>query len=112
MGGSALPPSRFISSRTGAALAAGGTSVGIIMHAPSHRRFLSVWLRRLATDRIVRAASPAPAETPLVIVADIKSARRITALNDAAARLNLKAGLALTDARAMYPGLAAVDADA
>lgn len=71
-----------------------------------------MWLRRLATDRIVRAVSPAPAETPLVIVADIKSARRITALNDAAARLNLKAGLALTDARAMYPGLAAVDADA
>ncbi|MGE3148958.1 MAG: DNA polymerase Y family protein [Pseudorhodoplanes sp.] len=80
------------------------------MQALSSRRFLSIWLRRLSTDRIARR-SPASADEPLVCVADIKSARRITALNDAAARLKLSAGMALTDARAMYPGLAAIDAD-
>jgi len=83
------------------------------MNAFSTRRYLSVWLRRLATDRIARA-SPAPADKsdqPLVIVASIKSALRITALNDAAARLRLKTGMALADARAMYPSLAVEHAD-
>ena len=85
-------------------------SAGIIMHASSpRRRFLSVWFRRLATDRIARASS-APAETPLAVVAEIKSARRIVALNDEAARLGLNAGMSLADARAMYPTLAAADA--
>ena len=41
----------------------------------------------------------------------MKSALRITALNAAAARLGLIAGVALADARAMYPALAAADAD-
>ncbi len=41
----------------------------------------------------------------------MKSARRIASLNDEAAALGLCAGMALTDARAMYPGLAAIDAD-
>jgi protein ImuB len=78
------------------------------MTAPS-KRYLSVWLRRLATDRIARA-SPASDET-LVTVAPIKSALRLTALNDAAARLGLKAGMALADARAMHPRLSVRDAD-
>src|SRR5262249_17483002 len=78
--------------------------------ASSTRRYLSVWLRRLATDRIARV-SPASADGPLVVVAPIKSALRITALNDAAARLRLKAGMALADARAMYPALAVQHAD-
>jgi protein ImuB len=51
------------------------------------------------------------AERALVVVAPIKSALRITALNDAAARLRLKPGLALADARAMYPSLAVEHAD-
>ncbi len=45
------------------------------------------------------------------MVATIRAARQITALNDEAARLGLRTGMALTDARAMYPELAAVDAD-
>jgi protein ImuB len=73
------------------------------------RRILSVWLRRLPTDRIERRAHPR-ADNPLVVVATIKSARRIEAMNDAAARLGLRAGMTLADARAMYPSLAAVDA--
>jgi protein ImuB len=80
------------------------------MNASSSRRYLSVWLRRLATDRIARV-SPAPADAPLVAVASIKSALRITALNDAAARLRLKTGMALADARAMYPSLVVEHAD-
>jgi protein ImuB len=72
------------------------------------RRILSVWLRRLPTDRIERRAHPR-ADIPLVVVATINSARRIEAMNDAAARLGLRTGMALADARAMYPSLAAVD---
>ena len=68
-----------------------------------------MWLRRLATDRIARRSN-APDEA-LVVVAAIKSALRIVALNDAAARLQLKIGMALADARAMYPKLAVADAD-
>ncbi len=45
------------------------------------------------------------------MVATVRSARQIAALNDEAARLGLRAGMALTDARAMYPQLAAIDAD-
>jgi len=76
-----------------------------------------VWLRRLATDRIARCAapddapSPAAAERALVVVTPVKSALRLTAMNDAAARLGLSAGMALADARAMHPRLAVVDAD-
>src|SRR5262249_33766995 len=108
-------------------------------HEPSsHRRYLSVWLRRLATDRIAREsqagnsrlaqsmridvppsgalrAPPSPAwrgrDAPLVIAAEVKSALRLTAVNDAAARLGLKSGMALADARAMYPAIAVADAD-
>jgi protein ImuB len=63
----------------------------------------------LATDRIAR--SHAPDDAPFVLVAPIKSALRIAALNDAAERLGLKTGMALADARAMYPALVAADAD-
>ena len=76
--------STSLSARTGADRAAGGSSIGIIMNAPSTRRYLSVWLRRLSTDRIERRL-PAPADEPRVVVASVKSAQRIVALNDAAA---------------------------
>jgi protein ImuB len=69
-----------------------------------------VWLRRLSTDRFARAAALDDG-TARVIVAPIKSALRLTALNDAAARLGLKTGMALADARAMYPRLDVKDAD-
>jgi protein ImuB len=74
------------------------------------RRYLSVWLRRLSTDRIERRSGE-PADAPLAIVAPVKSALRLTGLNDAAARRGLKAGMALADARAMFPALAVADAD-
>jgi protein ImuB len=129
------------------------------MSASSYRRrYLSVWLRRLATDRLIRRRSPAvhvgcsrfaqEADEPLVIAEPVKgalrarnqaewepvsrpdcaqnhkvrvranakpvptfAARTLAAVNDAAARLGLKTGMALADARAMYPGLIVADAD-
>jgi protein ImuB len=69
-----------------------------------------VWLRRLSTDRIERCL-PASVDEPRIVVAAIEQAQRIVALNDAAARLRLKAGMPLADARAMYPSLPAVEAD-
>jgi protein ImuB len=68
-----------------------------------------VWLRRLSTDRIERRSSE-PVET-FVVVASIQGAQRITALTDGAARLGLKTGMGLADARARYPKLPVVEAD-
>jgi protein ImuB len=79
------------------------------MNTPS-RRYLSVWLRRLATDRIANRSN-APVDA-LVIAAPIKSALRLSAVNDAAAALGLHVGMPLADARAMYPKIAVADADA
>src|SRR5262245_53507448 len=96
------------------------------MSVPSSTRYLSVWLRRLSTDRITRTEaarsstcmrpgadtrSGVPGEQPLVVVAPVKSALRLSGLNDAAANLGLKIGMALADARAMYPRLVVADAD-
>jgi protein ImuB len=93
------------------------------MTASSSRRYLSVWLRRLPTDRLIRCGSLASAETnirgsrsaqqeaPLVVVEPVKGALRLAAVNDAAAQLGLKPGLALADARARYPRIAVADAD-
>jgi protein ImuB len=78
------------------------------MSTPS-RRYLAVWLRRLATDRIVNRSS-APADA-LIIAGPVRGALRLTAVNDAAAALRLKAGMPLADARAMYPAIAVADAD-
>src|SRR5580704_1989569 len=81
------------------------------MNAPSSsRRYLSVWLRRLATDRLAHSQR-APREEPFVVVAPVKSALRLVAVNAHAARLGLTIGMALADARAMYPRLGCADAD-
>jgi protein ImuB len=69
-----------------------------------------VWLRRLATDRIAHR-SPAPPDGPLVTVASVKGAQRLQAVDDEARRRGLTPGMALADARAMYPSIAVVDAD-
>ena len=63
------------------------------------------------TDRLIRGRSPAPADTALVIAEPVKGALRLAAINDAAARLGLNTGMALADARAMYPRIAIADAD-
>src|SRR5205085_1264676 len=78
------------------------------MSMPS-RRYLAVWLRRLATDRIANRSS-APADA-LIIAGPVRGALRLTAVNDDAAALRLKPGMPLADARAMYPAIAVADAD-
>jgi protein ImuB len=50
-------------------------------------------------------------DAPLAIVGQVKVAHRVMALNDAAAAIGLKTGMTLADARAIYPMLAAAEAD-
>ncbi len=76
----------------------------------SVKRYLAVWLRRLPTDRIERRLA-ARDETARIVVASIKFAQRIVALNDAAARLGLSSGMALADARAAHPHVTVAQAD-
>jgi protein ImuB len=77
------------------------------MNTPS-RRYLSVWLRRLPTDRIAKHDAP---DEALVIAAPVKSALRLSAVNDAAAALGLVVGMPLADARARYPKITVAEAD-
>jgi protein ImuB len=77
------------------------------MNSPS-RRYLSVWLRRLPTDRIAQRFAP---DEPLVVAAPVKNALRLSAVNDAAAALGLTVGMPLADARARHPRIAVADAD-
>jgi protein ImuB len=79
------------------------------MSVPS-RRYLSVWLPRLPTDRLARRSS-APDDAPRVVVAPVKSALRLCAMNAAASALGLKPGLSLADARAMHPAIAVAQDD-
>ncbi len=76
------------------------------------RRFLSLSLPLLPTDRIARqrwgarwrlaAASQA---APLVVVGERSNAMRLVALDETATRAGLFAGQSLTDARAILPSL-------
>jgi protein ImuB len=75
----------------------------------SARRFLSLWLRRLSTDRITRRDRLPPA--PLVIAGADGNALCLTSINDAAAKAGLTLGMNLADARAMYPKLTVVPTD-
>jgi protein ImuB len=81
------------------------------MSVSSSQRILSLWLRRLSTDRIARSREQS---APLVIYGKCGNAELIVAVDDAAERLGLHTGLALAQARAMHPALEAVveDADA
>jgi protein ImuB len=81
------------------------------MSVTSSRRYLSLWLRRLSTDRVERCL-PARDETPRIVAAQVEAALRLTAMNDAATVLGLKLGTALADVRAMHPRIAVIEADA
>jgi len=63
---------------------------------------LSLWLRRLSTDRIARSRNSI---APLVITGRRGNAEILVAVDDAAERLGLSPGLALAQARAMHPGI-------
>lgn len=59
----------------------------------------------------VHSSSNERRNPPLVVVAKIKSAMRLVALDEEAVRLGLEPGQPLADARAMIPSLDAVDED-
>jgi protein ImuB len=67
-------------------------------------RFLSVFLPRLPTDRILRRRAGA-AERPFALWRKVKGAERIVAVNAAAQRRKIFPGMAVADARALYPAL-------
>jgi protein ImuB len=79
------------------------------MGASCSQRLLSLWLRRLSTDRIERLRE---VSAPLVIYGKRGNAELIVALDEAAERLGLHTGLALAQARAMHPALQAIGEDA
>lgn len=92
-----------------------GSWNGIAMEISTRqtRRIITVVLPRLATDRLHRKqnASGKPFSQPLVVADKIANALRLTAVDVDAARLGLKPGMALTDARARIPNLSVVNAD-
>ncbi len=69
---------------------------------------LSLWLRRLPTDRIARLREPS---APRVIYGKRGNAELLTAVDDGAERLGLGAGMALAQARAMHPQIEAIEED-
>jgi len=76
----------------------------------ANRRFLSLWLPRLMTDRARRVHQVDP-RAPLTVVATVKSARRLVGVDANAARLGLGVGLTLADAQARQPSLVVCDAE-
>jgi protein ImuB len=70
---------------------------------------MAIWLNRLSTDRLNRSA--APSNRPLALYAKIGNAFALTAVDARAAKLGLHKGMALSDARAIFPALDAREAD-
>jgi protein ImuB len=83
----------------------------------SSQRILSLWLERLPTDRIARQSHEVsrsrvnPSSAPLVVFGKRGNLDLLLAVDAAAERLGLRAGLALAQARAMHPALTAVPED-
>jgi protein ImuB len=74
---------------------------------------LSLWLPRLATDRVKRLREVTSENAcPLVIYGKRGNADVLTAVDEAAERLGLHTGLAQAQARAMHPVLEAIAEDA
>jgi protein ImuB len=81
---------------------------------------LALWFPWLPSERILRgrmgrawrcAAPPSRARAPLVIGRSEGNAQRVFAVDEQAAALGLRPGLALADARAMHPAAEFVEAD-
>ena len=78
--------------------------------AVQDRRHLAVYFPWLPAERLIRTRA-APPDTPFAIVEKQKGAMRLVAVSQAAHLLGLSGGLALADARARVPDLAAFDYD-
>ena len=86
------------------------------MSVSSSQRMLSLWLRRLSTDRIARSRKETREKSPersspLVVTGKRGNVELLTAVDEAAEQLGLKPGLTLAQARAMHPGIEAVAED-
>jgi protein ImuB len=73
-------------------------------------RFLSVFLPRLSTDRILRGCATAP-EAPFAVWAKLKGGDHLAAVDVRAQALGLRPGMTVADARAMRPTLRLAPAD-
>jgi protein ImuB len=73
-------------------------------------RFLSVFLPRLATDRLLRRRRGAAPEA-FALYARVGGGERLTAVDAGAQRLGLVPGMAVADARARHPALELGEAD-
>ena len=83
------------------------------MSASCSQRLLSLWLRRLSTDRIAKLRDRSrEVSAPLVVYGKRGNAELIVAVDEAAERLGLSPGVALAQARAMHPALEAIAEDA
>lgn len=74
------------------------------------RRILSLWLPRLPTDRLERAA-PALAAGPLAVSAEAGGRGLVVAVNARAGDAGVAPGMTLANARALCPSLAVEPAD-
>jgi protein ImuB len=80
-------------------------------------RILSLCLPRLSTDRLIRLRRAAshnsggPPEGPLAIVAKVKSALRVVAVDRIAEARGTRLGMSLADARGALPHLVVAEAD-
>jgi len=80
------------------------------------RRYLALWFPFLPADRLRLEGEPLATtgrrpDSPLALVAKVKGALRIAAVNASAQALGLLPGLALADARALHPDLEVADSD-
>lgn len=78
--------------------------------ASSSATWLAITLPRLNTDRLIRSGR-APDNKPLAIYAKEANAFLLTGVDARASALGLKLAMSLADARAMQPGLEAVEAE-
>ncbi|MHA1157156.1 MAG: Y-family DNA polymerase [Alphaproteobacteria bacterium] len=82
---------------------------------PPARRLLALWLPRLATDRLHRQVlgrswrCGTPPDAPLAVIAKVRNAMRLVALDECAERHGLSLGQSLGDARAILPALDVVE---
>jgi protein ImuB len=82
-----------------------------MQHKPSTtRRYLAVFLPLLPAERLIRTRGCTP-DTPFVFVEKQRGAMRLVACDAAALAVGITPGLALADARARVPELAAFDYD-
>lgn len=72
------------------------------------RRLLVIWLKRLASDLYLRRN---PVAGPFALIQRAGNSDRISCSNAAALNLGLMRGMALADARAIYPDLQTAPAD-